>query len=221
MKRRNAVSALDISKDEATLKGTPKEKLSAEFTRMYPSPARSSRRLAPHKPMEPRVDQDQRQSVPIQEHLHEDVRKYCEHAVGAIKMNSVYEANLLLRISIFFKHSAAVDILYMKACCWNALAGPIPLRIHFYGCILVAVAALGTGELMFKKKRRDFFVTAQRFPYGGHVQLGRMEHTTLADQAAMCLKRGGEIPVPASVKLEKCHYKVVLLDQLVVTRVHT
>ena len=35
MKRERAASALDISKCEATLKGTCREKVSAEFTRMY------------------------------------------------------------------------------------------------------------------------------------------------------------------------------------------
>ena len=37
-----------------------------------------------------------------------------------------------------------------------------------------------------------------------------MERTTIEDLAAICLKRfqarGGEILVPTSVKLEKCHY---------------
>ena len=52
-----------------------------------------------------------------------------------------------------------------------------------------------------------------------------MEHTTIEDLAAICLKRfearGGEILVPTSVKLEKCHYRQVLLDQFLVTRVDT
>ena len=50
-----------------------------------------------------------------------------------------------------------------------------------------------------------------------------MEHTTLEDMAAICLKpfeaRGREILVPTIVKLAKCHYKELLLDQFLVTRV--
>ena len=52
-----------------------------------------------------------------------------------------------------------------------------------------------------------------------------MEHTTLEDLAAICMKRlgarGGEILVPTSVKLAKCHFSEVLLDQFVVTHVDT
>ena len=145
-------------------------------------------------------------------------------------MNSVYKANLLLRISTFHQDLASVDvdhtkIIYMKACCGNAHAGPVLVRINFCKCTLVAVAALGTGEFMLKSKPCDFFETAQRLPFGGHVQIGMMEPTTLEDLAADWLKRfearGGEILVPTSVKLAKCHYKEVLLDQPLDTRVDT
>ena len=96
----------------------------------------------------------------------------------------------------------------MKVCCGNAGVGPIPLRINFCECILVAVASLGTGEFVLKNKRRDFFETSRRLPFGGHVQIGMMEHTTLEDLAALCSKRfeaRGEILVPASVMLATCH----------------
>ena len=89
------------------------------------------------------------------------------------------------------------------------------LVLNFCECILVSVAALGTGELVLKNKRRNLFETASRFPVGGHVQIGMMEQTTLDDLAAIC------ILVPTSVKMAKCHYKEVLLDQFVVTRVDT
>ena len=89
----------------------------------------------------------------------------------------------------------------------------------------MAVAALGTGEFMLKNKCRGFFETARRIPFGGHVQIGVMEHTILEDMAATCLKRfdarGGQILVPTRVKLAKCHDREVLLDQFVVTRVDT
>ena len=56
------------------------------------------------------------------------------------------------------------------------------------------------------------------------MQIGMMEHTTLEDLVATCLKRfeaRGEILVPTNVRLAKCHYKEVLLDQFLVTRVDT
>ena len=57
------------------------------------------------------------------------------------------------------------------------------------------------------------------------MQIGMMEHTTLEDLAAIGLKRvearGGEILVPSSVNLAKCHYKGVHPDQFLVTRVDT
>ena len=99
----------------------------------------------------------------------------------------------------------------MKACCGKGRSGPIPWRINFCECHLVTVAALGTDELMLQNKRREFLETARRFPLGGIVQIGMMEHTTLADLAAICLarfvSRGGEILVPTSVKLATCHYR--------------
>ena len=89
----------------------------------------------------------------------------------------------------------------------------------------MAVAALGTVEFMLKNRRREFFETARCFPFGGHVQIGMMEHTTVEDLEAICLKcveaRRGEILVPTSVKLARCHHKEVLLDQFLVTRVDT
>ena len=57
---------------------------------------------------------------------------------------------------------------------------------------------------MLKNKRRNFFETAPRLPFDGHVQIGMMEHTTLKDLAAICFKRfearGGETLVPTSAK---------------------
>ena len=129
-------------------------------------------------------------------------------------MTSISVANLLLRVSIFLRDLVSVDvdhteIINMKACCGKGRSGPIPWRINFCECHLVTVAALGTDELMLQNKRREFFETARRFPLGGIVQIGMMEHTTLADLAAICLKRfvsrGGEILVPTSVKLATCH----------------
>ena len=95
-------------------------------------------------------------------------------------MNSIYKTNLFLRISIVCEDLASVDvdhtkIIYMKACCGNARAGPI----NFCECIIVAVAALGTREFMLKNKRRDFFETVRRRPFGGHVHIRMMEHTSL------------------------------------------
>ena len=87
------------------------------------------------------------------------------------------------------------------------------LQINFCECIIVTVAALVTGEFVLKNKRRDFFETARRLPFGGHVPLGMMEHPTLEAMAATCLKRcearGGGILVPtiftlASVISKKC-----------------
>ena len=115
--------------------------------------------------------------------------------------NPFYKANLLLRISTFLEHLASVDVDHTEVC-GNARAGPVPLR-H---AVLVGMLARG-------------------LPFGGHVQIGMMEHTTIEDLAAICLKRfearGGEILVPTSVKLAKCHYRQVLLDQFLVTRVDT
>ena len=84
--------------------------------------------------------------------LHEEIGKHCEQAVGAIKMNSIYKANLLLHINTFFKDLARVDvdhtkIIYIKTCCGKFRAGPILLRINFCECIREAVAAHGTSEL--------------------------------------------------------------------------
>ena len=58
-------------------------------------------------------------------------------------MSSIEKANLLLRISFFFKELAMVDvdhinIIHMKACCESARVGPILLRINFCEYILVA-----------------------------------------------------------------------------------
>ena len=68
----------------------------------------------------------------------------------------------------------------------------------------MAVASLGTGEFMLRNERRDFFEIAWRLPFGGHLQIGMMEHTILGDLAATCLlrfeARRGEILVPTSVK---------------------
>ena len=102
------------------------------------------------------------------------------------------------------------EMLFKKACCGTARAGPIPLRINFCECILVAVASLGTGEFTLKKKRRDFFETARRLPFGGHVQIRLMEHTTLEYVAAICLKRfdgswsGADQRSVGKVSLQKC-----------------
>ena len=87
-------------------------------------------------------------------------------------MNSIKMANLLLRISIFFMDLASVDvdhtkIVRTKARCGNARAGPIPFGIHLWECIVVSVAALGTGEFMLKNTRPDFFETARRLPFRG------------------------------------------------------
>ena len=166
MKGRKTVSALDISqvrgKHEATLKGTSKDKLSPDFTRKYSSPAISSRMIAHHKPRQPVWTETSDNWYKYRNELHEEIGKYCERTVGAIKMNSIYKANLLLRISIFFKDLASVDvdhikIVYMKACCGNARAGPILMRINFCECILMAVASLGTSEVMLKNRPRSAF----------------------------------------------------------------
>ena len=127
MKRERAVSASDISKCEETLKGSWKEKVSAEFARMCSTQASSSRRLAPHMPGNP-----------------------CGTRPATIDTKTGTSCTRG-RISIFFKDFASVDvdhteIIYMKACCGCACAGPTPLRINFCECILVAVVALGTGE---------------------------------------------------------------------------
>ena len=53
MKRKKTVSALDISKYEATLEGTSKEKMCADSAKMQASTASSPRRPTPHKPREP------------------------------------------------------------------------------------------------------------------------------------------------------------------------
>ena len=108
-------------------------------------------------------------------------------------MNSIYKANLLIRISIF-KDLASVDvdhtkITYMNACCGDARVGPIPLRIK-----------------LLNNKRRDFSETARRLQFDGHVQIGMMD----------------EDLVPTSVQLAQCcHYKEVLLDKFLFTRVDT
>ena len=52
----------------------------------------------------------------------------------------------------------------------------------------MAVASLGSGEFMLKNKRRNFFETAPRLPFDGHVQIGMMEHTTLKDLAGHLLQ---------------------------------
>ena len=54
--------------------------------------------------------------------LHEEIGKCCERAIGAITMNSVCEADLSLRTTIFLKDLASADvdhtkIIYTKACC--------------------------------------------------------------------------------------------------------
>ena len=132
MKRVKAVSALDISKYEATLTRTSKEKLSGEFTRMCSTPASSSRRLTPHKPREPVWTETSDKLYQYRTKLHEEISKYCEQAVGAIKMNLIYKANLLLRISIFVKDWSSVDVDHTEIIfCGNVGAGQIPLRINF------------------------------------------------------------------------------------------
>ena len=95
------VSALDICKSEAMLQGTSKEKLAADLTRMYSTPA-NSRRLAPYKPREPVWTETSDNRYQHRNKLHEEIGKYCEQSVGAIEMNSIYEADLFLRISTFF-----------------------------------------------------------------------------------------------------------------------
>ena len=67
MKREKEVSALDISTHEATLKGTSKEQLSADFTRMCSKLPSSARGLVPHKPGDPCGPRPETIGVPIQE----------------------------------------------------------------------------------------------------------------------------------------------------------
>ena len=114
-KRRKAVSALDIRKYEATLRGTSKNKLSAEFTRMYSTPASSTRRLTPHKPREPTWTQTSDNRYHYTNKLHDEMGKHCERAVGSIKMNSICWSNLLLRISICYKDLASVGVDHMRS----------------------------------------------------------------------------------------------------------
>ena len=82
-------------------KGTPKE----TFIRCQRGHQEGLRRTSQGNPCGPRpgtiVTKKRKQ-------LHEEVGKYCEQA-GAIKMNSIYKANLLLRSSIFLKDLASAD----------------------------------------------------------------------------------------------------------------
>ena len=85
-----------------------------------------------------RVDRDQRQSVLMQERAARGDRE-----AGAISMYSIYKTNLSLRISIFFKDLASVDvghikIIDMKACCgtcsrWSVTVANKLLRVHCRG----------------------------------------------------------------------------------------
>ena len=88
--------------------------------------ASSSRRLPSHNPREPARAETRDNRYQYRNKLHEEIGEYGEQAVGAIKMNPIFKANLLLRISIFFKGLATVDvdhlqIIYMKACGMLAL----------------------------------------------------------------------------------------------------
>ena len=116
-------------------------------------PASSSRRRTPHKAREPLWTETSGSRYQSKDKRNEEIGKYCEQAVAAIKKNSVSKANLVPRISIFFKDLGSVDvdhtkIICMKACCGDGRAGPIPLRINFCECVLVAVASLGRGEFV-------------------------------------------------------------------------
>ena len=88
---------------------------------MFSAPANSSRSLTPHKLGEPVLTETSHGRHQYGHKLRHDIGKYCEQADGAI-MNSNYKANLLLRISIFFKELATVivdntEIENVKACC--------------------------------------------------------------------------------------------------------
>ena len=97
-------------------------------------------------------------------------------------MYSIYKTNLLLRISIFFKDLASVDvghikIIDMKACCGTARAGPLPLRINYCEYIVADVASLETSEFMLKEQAPQFLRDRAAPSFRWPVQIGTMEHS--------------------------------------------
>ena len=61
----------------------------------------------PHKPREPVRIETSDNRYHCRNKLREAIGKYCGQTVGAIKMNSIYKANLLLHIIVFFKELRA------------------------------------------------------------------------------------------------------------------